>query len=716
MAPDSPPDLPSNAPFMKIFSRLPTLLWVLAIAQSAAAAPDGYVEGEVLVTFKAGLDTTEAAAALDKHALRFERRFDRISRRRGRVSGLVREEGATTAALIARLRKDSRIETVEPDYIRRVSSIPNDLDFAKLWGLRNTGQTLNGTRGTSGVDLRHTAAANLSRNDETEIVVGIIDTGVDIAHPDLASNIWINPLEIPGNGLDDDGNGLVDDVNGYDFALNDGNVSDSANHGTHVAGILAAVGENGIGVIGIDRGTKIVPLKVSYDGETMRSSAIIDAMNYALALKERGVNLVAINASYGGNSYSTSERNAIKSLSDAGIIVCAAAGNDGVDNDATPTYPASYNTPNIISVAALTQNNGLASFSNYGATSVDIAAPGVNIYSTLPLGETPSVASVTLGGSTYAATALDFSPTSGGVSGSVHDCGIGNPADFPSAVRGNIALIERGTLTFAEKVNHAIAAGATATIIYDNTGDALPSTSSWTLGGNGNWIPALQVTRTTGEALVARLPASGRLSIVQNTALAYQFLNGTSMATPYVAGAVALAARNFPGDSMTRRRARILDNATPVAAFAGKTVTGDRLDLLAIIDTDADGLPDWWEMEHFGTLAYHATDDSDGDGFSNLQEYISRTDPNLTGPLLALKSPVISLSSAGATSGRQLTLTFPTLAGAIYQIEWSATLADPSWQVLGSPVSGTGSEIEIIDPMDIALHPQRFYRLARIDR
>ena len=201
---------------------------------------------------------------------------------------------------------------------------------------------------------------------------------------------------------------------------------------------------------------------------------------------------------------------AIAALRDNGIILCAAAGNETVNNDVTPSYPANYNVSNIISVASINQTNGLSSFSNYGATTVDLAAPGSNIYSTLPQHLATTQSSVMAGAANYSSKQLVYSGTTGlsGISGSIHACGLGNPGDFPPAVSGNIALIQRGTITFADKITNAKNAGAVAAIVYDNLTDPI-TTGSWTLGGVGSWIPAVRVTKANGESILAGLPASG---------------------------------------------------------------------------------------------------------------------------------------------------------------------------------------------------------------
>ncbi len=275
----------------------------------------------------------------------------------------------------------------EPNFKVQPSAVPNDPNYRDLWGLNNASQT----GGTPDADTDAPEAWNTTTGS-FDTVVGVIDEGIDVNHPDLRDNIWTNSGEVAGNKIDDDGNGYVDDVNGYDFANNDATVYDpdpisgkGDEHGTHVAGTIAAVGNNGIGVAGVNWEAQVASLKfLGADGGY--TSDAIEAINYAVA---EGMDIS--NNSWGGGGRSQALEDAIRRADNAGHIFIAAAGNGGADgvgddNDATPHYPAGYNLPNVVAVAATDDTDRLASFSNFGATSVDLAAPGVGIMSTLPGG------------------------------------------------------------------------------------------------------------------------------------------------------------------------------------------------------------------------------------------------------------------------------------------------------------------------------------------
>jgi subtilisin family serine protease len=241
--------------------------------------------------------------------------------------------------------------------------------------LNNTGQ--NGGKANAHIDALKAWAKT---QGSAEVVVAVLDTGVDYSHKDLAENMWIRPANL--SEYTDDELGTIDDLHGFDANANAGDPMDDNGHGTHCAGIIGAEGNNGEGISGINWNVKIMPLKFLGRGGFGDVKDAIEAINYAIERKKAGVNLRVINASWGSTQRSKALEDAIKAASDAGILFVAAAGNSSTDNDRRAHYPSNYDLPNVLSVAALDRNDQLASFSNYGAKTVHVAAPGREITST----------------------------------------------------------------------------------------------------------------------------------------------------------------------------------------------------------------------------------------------------------------------------------------------------------------------------------------------
>lgn len=348
--------------------------------------------------------------------------------------------GLSVRAAIDRYQRSGLFEFVEPDYRVSSSTTPNDPRFQNgtLWALNNTGQS----GGTDDADIDAPEAWSTLHSAES-VIVAVVDSGIRYTHEDLAGNLWTNPGEIAGNGKDDDGNRIVDDVHGMNAIDDSGDPLDDNGHGTHVAGTIGGIGDNGKGVVGVAWTVQIMALKFMDSGGSGYVSDAIQCIDYARA---HGANV--INASWGGPDFSLSLQSAIDKLRQDGIIFVAAAGNDSTDNDNQPTYPACFDLDNIITVAASTRTDALADYSNYGANSVDLAAPGSSIY------------------------------------------------------------------------------------------------SCWNQGDSS-----------------------------------YAYSSGTSMATPHVTGAMALLKARFPDLSYRELIARLLDHVDPVSSFAGKCVTGGRLNL-----------------------------------------------------------------------------------------------------------------------------------------
>lgn len=269
--------------------------------------------------------------------------------------------------------KAKGVITAQPNFYYRLNATPNDPQYSNsgLYGLQR---------------ISAPAAWDITTGSHN-VVVANIDTGMRLTHEDLAANLWTNPDEIAGNGIDDDGNGFIDDVNGWDFRFNDNDPTDQHGHGTHVGGTIGAAGNNGVGIVGVNWNVRIMAIKIySATGSDTTSAMLINAYNYVRLMKERGVNIRISNNSYGGCQeacfYDQATKDAIDALGNAGVLNVFAAGNSGVNIDSTAFYPGSYDLPSILNVASSTSTDSRAGNSNYGVVGVDLAAPGVGIYST----------------------------------------------------------------------------------------------------------------------------------------------------------------------------------------------------------------------------------------------------------------------------------------------------------------------------------------------
>jgi subtilisin family serine protease len=279
-------------------------------------------------------------------------------------------EGMTVEEGIIALSESNDVLYVEPNYeVEALSLIPNDPMFNELWNMHNTGQT----GGTADADIDAPEAWDITTLDGREVIVAVIDTGVDYTHPDLAANMWVNEAEFNGTaGIDDDGNGYIDDIYGYDFANGDADPIDDAGHGSHVAGIIGAVGNNAEGVAGVCWNVKIMALKFLFSGGSGYTSDAVSCVQYATLMGAK-----VMSNSWGGGGYSSALEGAIRAAGRAGILFIASAGNDwGSDNDIYPHYPCSYGLDNVIAVLSTDHDDLLSEHSNYGLISVDLGAPG----------------------------------------------------------------------------------------------------------------------------------------------------------------------------------------------------------------------------------------------------------------------------------------------------------------------------------------------------
>ncbi len=379
------------------------VLFTLAIsaALQSPSEPE-FVKGELLVKFSPGVTTQAIATSISQLGAQSVEEISAI--------GVQKIKIATTQSVneaADKFRALSNVVYAEPNYIYHAFNTPNDPSFNNLWGLNNTGQT----GGLEDADIDAPEAWDITTGSD-QVIIGVIDTGADYKHSDLEANIytnsgedaWTNPDDpSSGNGIDDDGNGKVDDWKGWNFISDSNNPMDDNMHGTHVSGTIGAVGNNNVGVAGVNWTVKIMPLKFLGSDGSGNTDDAIKAIIYATDMGAK-----VLSNSWGGGGYSSALEDAIKYANDHGVLFVAAAGNDGVNNDITPSYPANYEVANVISVAAsdhsdqralwgiggggdgcgLTCNKAVAATpgSNYGPKTVDLAAPGKDIYSTVPGG------------------------------------------------------------------------------------------------------------------------------------------------------------------------------------------------------------------------------------------------------------------------------------------------------------------------------------------
>ncbi|WP_445767663.1 S8 family serine peptidase [Rheinheimera sp.] len=339
---------------------------------SALANINSGAEDAVLIMFKPGVSKQERVNLIKQNGASL-RQLDAQGRDMkmryvadGRIVKVKVPKGVDRDHLIKKLSANPAVAVAEPDFPLKALATPNDPSFAELWGLHNTGQA----GGTAGADIKAVDAWDISTGSH-DVIIGVIDTGMDYNHPDLIDNRWVNPGTLPGSTY------------GYSALNPELDPMDSDSHGTHVAGTIGASGNNGTGVVGVNWNVTLLPCQ--FLGPSGGSTAgAIECINYFTDLKlNHGVDIKATNNSWGGGGYSETLRAAIQSGGDAGILFIAASGNDGGNADSAPMYPAAYDLDIIVSVASTDRNDNMSGFSNYGATSVDLAAPGSAILSTV---------------------------------------------------------------------------------------------------------------------------------------------------------------------------------------------------------------------------------------------------------------------------------------------------------------------------------------------
>ncbi|MGH3372571.1 MAG: S8 family peptidase, partial [Nocardioidaceae bacterium] len=326
------------------------------------AAPPGFDGATVLVRF-APETTKETRARIADEAGATEQQVV------GAETHVLKVKHGTVDHAIRRLRAQPQVQYAEPNYVVRPDVVPDDPSFGELWGLRNTGQMVNGLNGTPGAGIDAPSAWNVTTGSRN-VVVGVIDSGLDTGHPDLAPNVWSNPGLV---------NGCGPGTHGYNFVSRNCFPSDDLGHGSHVAGTIGAAGNDGIGVTGVNWTTSIMSLKfIRPTGSGLISDAVA-AIDFAVSAKVAGVNVRVLNASWGGSGRSQALLDVIRKAAENDILIVASAGNGGGTD--VPHFPCNFRVENLLCVGASDHDDNLASFSNSGAT-VDLAAPGTDILST----------------------------------------------------------------------------------------------------------------------------------------------------------------------------------------------------------------------------------------------------------------------------------------------------------------------------------------------
>ena len=595
-----------------------------------ARHPARYVPGEVIVKFR---DEASSSGIQSPNLVAGAKELRALSVNAGVIHQYKLEGALSVDEAVLKYRSNPAVEYAEPNYLYSLQAMPSDAQFGTLWGLHNTGQAVNGTAGKADADIDAPEAWDISTGSPN-VIVAVIDSGIAYDHPDLAPNIWTNPGELAGNGIDDDGNGLVDDVHGWDFLMNDNDPMDPVDlnpggnegHGTHVAGTIAGAGNNGTGITGVMWTARLMALKAGGVDRSLSTTGIISAIHYAIAKGAR-----VINASFIGPECSLAFYDAVSAANDANILFVAAAGNggnDGIgdDNDNVPNFPSNFSAPsvcdghqiaalaNVIAVAATDQDDQLATFSNFGATTIQVAAPGVTINSTTPTSNIttvlfhnfdsgPTVIGYVFGGtnSTWGFTnstsfsqpnSLTDSPT-GSYQNNTDSFAMG-PL-FSTAGQRGCRLDSRIRLQTELDVDGVLAETS------PNNGASWQIINGFSGSSNAQFVPF-----TWGDVADGVADSRFRFRFISNDSQVfdgvyvddvrvacvagqpsgttdYQFLRGTSMATPHVAGLAGLLLSVNPNLTVAQLRNAILNTVDKKASLRGKVSTGGRINARAAL-------------------------------------------------------------------------------------------------------------------------------------
>ncbi len=553
------------------------------------ATSDGrFVPGEVIVRYEPRTSERTRGDLVERVGAEVER--DLLL---PRAELLDLDRGVTVDEAVAELRSDPDVAYAEPNYLLELEAVPDDANFGTQYALNNTGQMVNGTTGTADADIDAVEAWDMM-SGSPNVVVAILDSGIAIDHPDLAANAWANPGETQ-NGLDDDANGRVDDINGFDFVDNDSDPTDLNSHGTHVAGIAAAVGNNSIGISGVTQNADLMAVRVCAILGGCPAANIADGFLYAA---DEGADVV--NGSFGSPSFVNAVNDAIAARPNTQYVF--ASGNGGADNigddlDATPQYPCDYDQANIICVGSSDNDDQPAASSNFGQTSVDLFAPGVNVLATDPYDRvfSPDFESgfqgfVAAPPGSWGLEDIDPGPgTDRALSDSPGGDYGNNENDSVISPQRNLA--GRSNCSVAFNASIATEAGADFLIVETSTDG-----TNWTQVSSRSGTIARRDFLDQTPLLDGSSTAQFRFRLVTNGAntaagvwiteaqlrcrsLDYRFKSGTSMASPAVAGAAALLLGAAPSLTVAQLRTAILSTVDTPAALNNLSASDGRLNL-----------------------------------------------------------------------------------------------------------------------------------------
>ncbi|HEY1050366.1 MAG TPA: S8 family serine peptidase, partial [Prosthecobacter sp.] len=430
------------------------------------------------------------------------------------------------------------------DFIAHASVLPNDASMGDLWGMHNTGQA----GGVADADIDAPEAWDMHTGSAT-VKVGVIDTGIDHNHPDLAANIWTNSAEIAGNGIDDDGNGFVDDTRGWDFVNNDNNAMDDQYHGTHCAGTIGGAGNNGQGVAGVCWTVSLIPLKFLNAGGSGAISDAAEAVAYGTSI---GVHLTS--NSWGGGGFNQAFKDALDASHAAGILFVAAAGNSNANNDLGGFYPSNYESPCVVSVASTTRTDAKSSFSSYGLTTVDLGAPGSEIYSAQPNGlyqylNGTSMATPHVSGACALVKAFKPTLTHMEIKEIILASVDVTPAMTGMTVTGGRLNVHKALLMLDDlTVSPSVVMAAKGPV----GGPFVPTLQTYTLT-NGDATTPLQWTAAPGAPWISVSPAEGTLAAGASATVSMTFNSAASTLPAAVHAGSVIFTNTTSGVSFTRQ-------------------------------------------------------------------------------------------------------------------------------------------------------------------